>query len=86
MNDEEMKEFMKRKYPEMADFDNLQFVKDCAEDGVKKYKEKVNEVVDGFMRKFIYEEKKCEEVMNPGFTEKDLEELKAKIMEVGLND
>ena len=40
-----MKEFMKLKYPELTDFDNLQFVKDCEEEGIRKYKEKVKDVL-----------------------------------------
>lgn len=35
---------MKEKYPDLADFDNLQFVRTCAEDGVRKYKVMVKEV------------------------------------------
>ena len=41
MNPGGTKEFMKLNYPDLDDFDNLQFVKDCAEEGVKKYKETV---------------------------------------------
>ncbi len=45
MNEEEMKEWMKEHYPDLTNFDNLQFVKDCEEEGIKKYKVKVREVV-----------------------------------------
>ncbi len=41
-----MGEWMKVHYPDLTDFDNLQFVKDCAEDGVKEYKKKVKAVID----------------------------------------
>ena len=44
---------------------NLQFVRDCEEEGIKKYKVKVNKVVEEFMKKFIYYEEKGGEIMNP---------------------
>ncbi len=46
MNKEETKEWMKEHYPDLTDFDNLQFVKDCEEEGVKKHKKKVEEVIN----------------------------------------
>ena len=46
MNEEETKEWMKEHYSDLDDFDNLQFVKDCAEDGVKEYKKKVKEIIN----------------------------------------
>ena len=36
---------MKRKYPELVDFDNLQFVKDCRDEGIAEYKQKVIEAI-----------------------------------------
>jgi len=41
MNEEELKEFMKKRYLKLAYFDNLLFVKDCKEEGIKEHKKKV---------------------------------------------
>ncbi len=41
-----MNEWMKEHYPDLVDFDNLQLIKDCEEDGVKKYKQKIEKVID----------------------------------------
>ena len=50
MNTNDMNEFMKIKYPGLVDFDNLQFVKDCEEEGIKKYKNKVIEAIEKVKR------------------------------------
>ena len=39
-----MKEWMKEHYPDLTDFDNLQFVKDCTEEG----KEQILKDKEGF--------------------------------------
>ena len=62
MNEEEMKEWMKEHYPNLTDFDNLQFVKDCEEEGVKKYKEKVKEVINKYIGNDYYKEKILKEL------------------------
>ena len=44
-----MEKWMKKHYPDLTDFDNLQFVKDCKEEGIKECKQKVKEVIDKLM-------------------------------------
>jgi len=44
MDEEQTKEWMKEHYSDLADFDNLQFVKDCAEEG----KEQILKDKEGF--------------------------------------
>jgi len=36
---------VKKHYPDLTDFDNLPFVKDCKEEGLNEYKKKVIEII-----------------------------------------
>lgn len=45
MADEGIKEFMKRAYPDLVDFENLQFVKSCKEEAIKEYKEEIKIII-----------------------------------------
>jgi len=65
----DLEKFMKEKYPELVDFDNLQFVKDCKEEGIKEHEQKVKEVIGNRI-------KKCEDYIK--LREKDNDEYKWK--------
>lgn len=80
MNEEEMEEFMKRRYPDLVDFNNLQFVKDCEEEGVKKYKQKVKEVI---MRNLGIEETPTDGIWKHN-SELKMEDIKKIFKELGL--
>ena len=62
MNEEQTKEWMKKHYSDLTDFDNLQFVKDCAEDGVKEYKQKVEKVIDKIGKFFEWTEEQVKDI------------------------